>query len=623
MASAPNLRSIAAALGGEVRGNRVHVPTEGHSNRDRGTVISLSPDAPDGLLVHSFNGGDALAVKDELRRHGILPERQERRGMDKPQWRETGVYEYDDGMGNVVYRTRRHERAGKSNGKPDKRFVAERFESGCWVNGLGDVPRVLYRLTDLQNAVALARAASDDAPLVYFVEGERKADKLISMGFIATAIAFGANSWRPEYVAALAGLSLVILPDNDEPGHKFAETVKAAVDGVAASSCILDLPGLPAKGDVMDWKGSAEDLRALTAKALAGSLMPLPTLDLAALSAVQPKPKAFAVERLAPLAEVTLFTGPGSAGKSLFGQQLATCAAAGMPCLGLDVRPGAALYLTCEDDADQLHWRQASICKALRVGMASLAGKLHLSSLRGALDNELGTFDADGTLKPAAAFHRLVQMLQATGATLAILDNVAHLFTGNENDRGDVTRFVNLLNRLAENTGAAILLLGHPNKSGDDYSGSTAWLNVVRSQATLTHDLETDVRTITVGKANYARKGEAIRFVWMDGAFVREDDLTPDVRNQLAEVSRAASEDDAFLACLRARASQGVERAVGPAPGTNYAPTQFEGMPEAKGHKKAALKRAMDRLYANVRIRTEVVERPGKSDKKSIIVEVS
>lgn len=622
MASAPNLRSIANALGGEVRGNRVHVPTEGHSNRDRGTVISLSPDAPDGLLVHSFNGGDALAVKDELRRQGILPERQERRGMDKPQWRETGVYEYDDGVGNVVYRTKRLECAGKSNGKPDKRFVAERFEGSCWVNGLGDVPRVLYRLTDLQNAVAVARAAGEDAPLVYFVEGERKADKLVSMGFVATAIAFGANGWKAEYVGALAGLSVVILPDNDEPGRKFAETVKAAVDGVAASACILDLPGLPAKGDVMDWRGTAEDLRALTAKALAGVMMPLPTLDLAALATVQPQPKAFAVERLAPLAEVTLFTGPGSAGKSLFGQQLATCAAAGMPCLGLDVRPGAALYLTCEDDADQLHWRQASICKALRVDMVSLAGKLHLASLRGALDNELGVFDHDGAFKPSAAFHRLVDMLKATGSQLAILDNVAHLFTGNENDRGEVTRFVNLLNRLAGETGAAILLLGHPNKSGDDYSGSTAWLNAVRSQATLTHDLETDVRTITVGKANYARKGEAIRFVWMDGAFVREDDLTPDVRNQLAEVSRAASEDEAFLSCLRARALQGVERAVGPAPGTNYAPTQFESMPEAKGYKKAALKRAMDRLYANVRIRTEVVERPGKSDKKSIIVEV-
>lgn len=613
MASAPDPRSIASALGGEVRGNRVFVPTQGHSHRDRGTVLTVDPDAPDGVLVHSFNGGDPLAVKDELRRQGLLPDRQERQGMPKPQWRETGCYEYDDGRGNVVYRTKRLEATGQA-----KRFVAERFEAGRWVNGLGDLPRVLYRLSDLSAAIE----AGDDLPVVYFVEGERKADKLASMGFIATAIAFGANGWRDEYAEPLTGLTVVILPDNDNPGRKFAETVKAAVEGVGGSACILDLPGLPPKGDIIDWKGTADDLRALTAKTLAGSLLPLPTLDLLALSAVPPKPKAFAVERLAPLAEVTLFTGPGSAGKSLFGQQLATCAAAGSPCLGLEVRPGAALYLTCEDDPDQLHWRQASICKALRSDMASLAGKLHLISLRGALDNELATFDADGTLKPAPAFHRLVETIRATGVKLAILDNVAHLFTGNENDRGEVTRFVNLLNRLAGETGAAILLLGHPNKSGDDYSGSTAWLNAVRSQVTLTHDLETDVRTITVGKANYARKGEAIRFVWMEGAFIREDDLTPDVRRELAEVSRANSEDEAFLACLRARAVQGVERAVGPNSGPNYAPTQFEGMPEAKGFKKAALKRAMDRLYASVRIRSVEVERPGKSGRKTIIVEV-
>ncbi|WP_171955436.1 AAA family ATPase [Novosphingobium sp. NDB2Meth1] len=575
--------------------------------------MTVDPDAPDGLLVHSFNGGDPLAVKDELRRQGLLPERQERQGMPKPQWRETGCYEYDNGRGDVVYRTKRLEATGHA-----KRFVAERFEGGRWVNGLGDQPRVLYRLSDLHAAIE----AGGDNLVVYFVEGERKADKLALMGFVATAIAFGANGWRDEYAKPLTGLSVVILPDNDGPGRKFAETVKAAVEDVGGNACILDLPGLPPKGDIMDWKGTADDLRTLTAKALRGSLLPMPTLDLAALSMVSPKPKAFAVERLAPLAEVTLFTGPGSAGKSLFGQQLATCAAAGLPCLGLDVRPGAALYLTCEDDPDQLHWRQASICKALRSDMASLAGKLHLISLRGALDNELATFEADGTLKPAAAFHRLVAMIRAAGVKLTILDNVAHLFTGNENDRGEVTRFVNLLNRLAGETGAAILLLGHPNKSGDDYSGSTAWLNAVRSQVTLTHDLETDVRTITVGKANYARKGEAIRFVWMEGAFVREDDLTPDVRRELAEVSRANGEDEAFLACLRARALQGVDRAVGPSRGPNYAPVQFEGMAEAKGYKRQALKRAMDRLYASVRVRTEVVERPGKSGQKSIIVEV-
>lgn len=620
MATSPDPRSIASALGGEVRGNRVLVPTPGHSNRDRGTVLTIDPQAPDGVLVHSFNGGDPLAVKDDLRRRGLLPERPERQGMPKSQWRETGVYEYDDGGGNVIYRTRRLERKELSGRA--KKFVAERFEGGRWVNGLGEVERLPYRFTSLCEAMESAREAGGPMPLVYLAEGERKADKLASLGFLGTAIAFGANGWREEYGEALCASPVIILPDNDQVGRKFAETAKAGIEEYGGTAFILDLPGLPAKGDVMDWKGTADDLRALTAKVMAGALMPLPTLDLSALSQVQPQAKAFAVERLAPLAEVTLFTGPGSAGKSLFGQQLATCSAAGMSCLGLNVRPGPAIYLTCEDDDDQLHWRQAAICGALRVSMASLAGALHLTSLRGALDNELGTFDHDGSLKPSAGFDRLVAMLKATGSKLAILDNVAHLFTGNENDRGEVTRFVNLLNRLAGETGAAIILLGHPNKSGDDYSGSTAWLNAVRSQVTLTHDLETDVRTITVGKANYARKGEAIRFVWMNGAFVREEDLTPDVRNQLAEVARSTGEDEAFLCCLRARVLQGVERAVGPASGPNYAPTQFEGMPEAKGYKKHALRRAMDRLYTNMRIRTVEVERPGKSGRKSIIVEV-
>ena len=101
--------------------------------------------------------------------------------------------------------------------------------------------------------------------------------------------------------------------------------------------------------------------------------------------------------------------------------------------------------------------------------MASLADSLHLTSLRGQLASKLCTFDSNGALKPTSAFHRLVAMLKATGAKLAILDNVAHLFTGDENDRGEVTRFVNLLNRIASETGAAIVLLGQPRHQGVPY----------------------------------------------------------------------------------------------------------------------------------------------------------
>jgi RecA-family ATPase len=380
------------------------------------------------------------------------------------------------------------------------------------------------------------------------------------------------------------------------------------------------------------WEQHFREAKELAAKVRTQSLPiepMVPTLDLASLAGQRAEAKRFVIERIAPEGEVTLFTGPGSGGKSLLGQQLATASAAGVPCLGLSVHPGPAIYLTCEDDAKQLHWRQEHLCAALGVDMASLAGKLHLASLRGALDNELGTFTAEGTIERTAAYQRLAATIRETGSRLVFLDNVAHLFTGNENDRGQVTRFVNLLNRLAGETGAAIVLLGHPNKSGDSYSGSTAWLNAVRSQVTIDHErdgegniLDPDARVLSVGKANYARKGEAVRFRWHEWAYVLEDDLPSDTRKELAEAIKANSENAAFLACLRERAAQGEGRAVGPSPGPNYAPAQFEGMAQAKGYRKPALKRAMDRLFTIGRIESHTYRNTAKGRDVTIIREV-
>jgi len=129
----------------------------------------------------------------------------------------------------------------------------------------------------------------------------------------------------------------------------------------------------------MDWGqvDPGEASEAIAAAAIA-------TLDWAALAKVEPSPKAFVIPYLAPAGEVTLFTGPGSAGKSLLAQQLATALAAGVPTLGLVMGQAPAIYVTCEDDAGQLHWRQKHICEALGVPMASLAGALAMAKASGA-----------------------------------------------------------------------------------------------------------------------------------------------------------------------------------------------------------------------------------------------
>ncbi|MFL0418414.1 AAA family ATPase [Sphingomonas sp. 179-I 2A4 NHS] len=314
-----------------------------------------------------------------------------------------------------------------------------------------------------------------------------------------------------------------------------------------------------------------------------------------------------------PSREVTLLTGAGGANKSTFGQQLATCAAAGLPMLGIDVQAGPTLYITAEDDDDRLHWTQEHICRALRVPMASLAGKLHLTSLRGRLGNELATFDNEGRIRPAPSFAALKNTIAATGAGLVVLDNVAHLFTGNENDRGQVTAFVNLLYSLCVEQGATVILIGHPNKSGDSYSGSTAWLNAVRSQIVLEKPegaADPDVREIKLGKANYARMGDVLTFRWHDFALIREDELPEDKRAELSAVIASSGDNAAFLACLDARTKDGL--VVSPNASPNFAPTQFEAMPAAKGIGKVRLKKAMERLLVTGEIEVFDFERKGK-----------
>ncbi len=359
----------------------------------------------------------------------------------------------------------------------------------------------------------------------------------------------------------------------------------------------------------------------------------LPIFDIARLDGPAPAPREWVLAGFIPEGEITLFTGPGGAGKSLIAQQLATCVAAQIPFLGVDTGKleewgNAVLYVTAEDDDDELDRRQRNIENA--VGSHRLKDRLFLSSIRGRQGNELATFDREGLLEKGDTFKMLARTIIETGAQFVILDNVAHLFAGNENDRGNVTRFVNLLYSLVKTYGVTILLIGHPNKKGDDYSGSTAWLNAVRSQIHIdrVYDnhgncLDPNARKLTLAKANYSQLGQRLDFRWHDFAFVREEDLPADTARELAQAAKANGENDAFLACLRERMKQGEGRAVGPSPGPNYAPSQFDGMREAKGFGRAALKRAMDRLFAIGRIESYTYRNASKGRDVTIIREVA
>jgi RecA-family ATPase len=299
-------------------------------------------------------------------------------------------------------------------------------------------------------------------------------------------------------------------------------------------------------------------------------------------------PRQWMVEHWLPLLSTTYLTGLGATGKSLLTQQLATCVARNIKFLGIEVRHCKAAYITCEDDLDELHRRQDAINAILGVTWADLKGRLLLRSLKGEQGVEFATFDNSNVMTVTSRYRTIRNTLIQFGVEFSVFDNVAHLFAGNENIRGQVAQFCGLMDRIAMDTGGASLLLGHPNKAGAEFSGSTAWENQVRSRIYLKRPeddgyVDPDARILSRSKPNYAQKGEEVAFIWKDWAFTRMEDLSADRGAEIAANSRANFENDVFLSCLRERARQGEGRLVGPSPGPNYAPTQFEGTAHAKG----------------------------------------
>ena len=135
-----------------------------------------------------------------------------------------------------------------------KGFWQEQWTGSTWAKGAPKGPKVPYRLPELITAATAT---------VLIVEGEKDADNLTALGYIATTNSGGASKWTPDLNRHFEGRDICILPDNDEPGARHAQQVAASLEGIARSICIVRLPGLPQKGDVSDWLdagGSAEKL---------------------------------------------------------------------------------------------------------------------------------------------------------------------------------------------------------------------------------------------------------------------------------------------------------------------------------------------------------------------------
>jgi replicative DNA helicase len=143
------------------------------------------------------------------------------------------IYDYTDEKGALLYQVVR---------KFGKRFRQRRPREGGWlwnIEGITSVPFQLPRVI-----------ASD---FVAVCEGEKDAIGLTKRGLVGTCNNGGAGHFASHMAKWFSGKRVAIFADNDDKGRTHALSVAAILSNTAASVRIVELPGLPAKGDVSDF----------------------------------------------------------------------------------------------------------------------------------------------------------------------------------------------------------------------------------------------------------------------------------------------------------------------------------------------------------------------------------
>src|SRR5690606_41114513 len=108
------------------------------------------------------------------------------------------------------------------------------------------------------------------ADTVVLVEGEKCADALMQLGIVATtamggaATALAKTDWSP-----LAGKTVIVWPDNDDAGARYANAVIPTLLGIGARVRRISIPeNKPQKWDAADAVAEGVDVQSLLANAM-------------------------------------------------------------------------------------------------------------------------------------------------------------------------------------------------------------------------------------------------------------------------------------------------------------------------------------------------------------------
>lgn len=289
---------------------------------------------------------------------------------------------------------------------------------------------------------------------VVIVEGEKCVDALASVGIDATSLMGGANtSIEKTDLTPLAGKTVVLWPDADDPGRKLMAGLEGPLRAIGCTVRVLTVPAGKSEGwDAADAVAEGVDIAAF--------LMPEADATGRILHELWPdiafvyEPEL--VEELFPRVGLGTIYGPSTAGKTFVALDWMAAIATGKPLFGRDTEPVGVLYLAFE-------------------GYYGIRKRIHgIKQEKGLSAVALELVDAPWTLSEPQDWAPMRQhinaargRLEATGYGMGIIivDTITAAYAGMDaNSQAEVTKALRQLKRLAMDTQCLVLVVGHTGK---------------------------------------------------------------------------------------------------------------------------------------------------------------
>ena len=327
---------------------------------------------------------------------------------------------------------------------------------------------------------------------VFVVEGEKCVDAL-KAPIVALDCAVcnpgGAGKWREEHSKALQGKKVIILPDNDEPGQAHAAQVAQSVYPYAASVKIINLPGLPLKGDLVDWLAAGSDPQEIVKLMDATPAYEPPQeegksqLVVCGVRSFLDKnipPRDYVLWPVIPEQGLTMLYAARGIGKTFVALSIAVAVASGGNLFGWRAeKPRRTLYIDGEMPARTMQDR----IRAIETGAGCQ------------LDDNLFQLitpdeQPDGAMPNLSDYDGQIALAEIVkGFDFIVIDNLATLCRGGKENESDswskMQEWLLMLRRL----GKSVLLVHHAGKTGDQ-RGSSAKEDILDTVIKLTRPAE-------------------------------------------------------------------------------------------------------------------------------------